>query len=140
MQKCWRGVLARRRVQERSRKRRCFRFLPKGALVGKFQIICKYIYIYVYKYIEMPGTLNNNTLLAVSIGWFQIFTWKMVVSPNIHFKLVVWGSRHIYLYKCTIICNLFMKDGWMIFDSFQQVQLHNFSSHFLFYCFDFGFG
>ena len=24
--------------------------------------------------------------MVVSIGWFQIFTWKMVVSPNIHKK------------------------------------------------------
>ena len=23
----------------------------------------------------------------------QIFTWEMVVLPNIHFNLVVWGSR-----------------------------------------------
>ena len=32
--------------------------------------------------------------MVVSIGWFQIFTWKMVVSPNIHKKLVVWSSRY----------------------------------------------
>ena len=25
--------------------------------------------------------------MVVSIGWFRIFTWKMVVSPSIHFKL-----------------------------------------------------
>ena len=30
----------------------------------------------------------------LSIGWwFPIFTLEMVVSPNIHFLMVVWGSR-----------------------------------------------
>ena len=39
--------------------------------------------------------------MVVSIGWFQIFTWKMVVSPNIHKKLVVWSSRRCFRYhKC----------------------------------------
>ena len=28
-----------------------------------------------------------------SIGWFRIFTWKIVVSPNIHLKLVAWSSK-----------------------------------------------
>ena len=28
-----------------------------------------------------------------SIGRFQIITWKIDVSPNIHLNLVVWGSR-----------------------------------------------
>lgn len=41
LQKCWRGVLARRRVQERSRKREVFRFLPGAPWWAKFQIICK---------------------------------------------------------------------------------------------------
>ncbi len=31
-----------------------------------------------------PGTLNNQFFMVVSIGWFKIFTWEMVVSPNIH--------------------------------------------------------
>ena len=32
---------------------------------------------------SLPGTLNSHLLLVVSVGWFQISTWKMVVSPNI---------------------------------------------------------
>ena len=32
----------------------------------------------------LPGTLNNQLFMVVSIGWFKIFTWEMVVSPNIH--------------------------------------------------------
>ena len=35
--------------------------------------------------------------MVVSIGWFQIITWKMGVSPNIHWKPVVWGSRLLYV-------------------------------------------
>ena len=34
----------------------------------------------------IPGTCNIPFKLVVSIGWFQLFTWKMVVSPNIHEK------------------------------------------------------
>lgn len=32
---------------------------------------------------------------VVSLGCFQIFTKEMAVSPNIHFNLVAWGSRHV---------------------------------------------
>ena len=31
---------------------------------------------------ELPRTWNSHFLMVVSIGWFQIFTWKMVVSPK----------------------------------------------------------
>ena len=34
----------------------------------------------------IPGTWNNHFFMVVSIGWFQTFTWKMVVSPNIRLK------------------------------------------------------
>ena len=41
----------------------------------------------------VPGTLNSQIFMVVSIGWFQTFTWEVVVWPNIHLKLGVWGSR-----------------------------------------------
>ena len=42
-----------------------------------------------------PGTLRPTIyewLFRVP-GWFQTFTWEMVVSPNIHWKMVVRSSR-----------------------------------------------
>ena len=36
---------------------------------------------------------NIRFLLVVPIGWFPISTSKMVVSPNIHYKMVVSSSR-----------------------------------------------
>ena len=41
--------------------------------------------------------------MVVSIGWFQIFIWNMVVSPNIHLYMVVWGSRFGYSKTLPII-------------------------------------
>ena len=35
--------------------------------------------------------------MVVSIEWFQILPQEMVVQPNIHFQLVVSGSRYILL-------------------------------------------
>ena len=44
--------------------------------------------------IFIPGTLNNHFLMVVSIGWFQIFTWEIVVWPHIVLnKLLFGGSR-----------------------------------------------
>ena len=37
-----------------------------------------------------------NLQMVVSISWFQIFPWEMVVSSNVHFKRVVWSSRYLY--------------------------------------------
>ena len=36
--------------------------------------------------IFLPGTWNIHFQMVVSIGWFQIFTWKMVVSTKHLFK------------------------------------------------------
>ena len=33
---------------------------------------------------ENPGTPNNQFFMVISIGWFNIFTWEIVVEPNIH--------------------------------------------------------
>ena len=38
-------------------------------------------------------TSTFKMVVSLSIGWFQIFAWKMVVSSNIHWKMVVWSSR-----------------------------------------------
>ena len=57
-----------------------FPALLKVALPKKMQtLICLWL----------PGTPNNHLEMVVSIGRFPIFTWEMVVSPNIHKKLVV---------------------------------------------------
>ena len=84
-----------------------------------------------YKFMEVPrlelnpGTLSNQCLILVSIGWFQIITWKMGVSPNIHLKLVVWGSRIICFFQLQPVvfvgCKLIVK----MFSSCQHCYLRN---------------
>ena len=40
-----------------------------------------------------PGTRNIHFKMVVSVRWLQIITWKMVLSPNIHLKVVVLGTK-----------------------------------------------
>ena len=40
-----------------------------------------FLFRFVIKATLQPGTPNNQFLMTVSTGWFQIITWKMVVSP-----------------------------------------------------------
>ena len=48
------------------------------------------------------GTLNICCfLLVVSMGWIPISTWEMVVSPKLHYEMVVWVSRNEMTYVCT---------------------------------------
>ena len=46
-------------------------------------------YVVTWGFLDIPGTLNNQIFIVVSIGWFQTFTSEMVVSPNIHLKVGV---------------------------------------------------
>ena len=50
----------------------------------------------------IPGTWNIHFKMVVSMGWFQIFTWKMIVSPNIHEKNGCFRFQvHIQFYLCS---------------------------------------
>ena len=121
LQKCWRGVLAKRRVQERAKKEvLCLPGAPWWANLRSPKNENTHTHTHIYIYIDYIDTWYPKQQFFIGCFNWMIPNLYMekVVSPNIHFKLVVWGSRHIYLYKCTIICKLFMKDGWMIFDSF----------------------
>ena len=62
-----------------------------------------------------PGTLNNNFLMVVSIGWFQIFTWEMVGNHQTSIKITgwKWGSRNqLYIYQHLLKAAVWtLKDG-----------------------------
>ena len=62
---------------------------PLSVAVVQFLLLKKQLAAYPPPKFNMPGTLNIHFLMVVSVGWFQVFIRKMVVSPNIHEKMVV---------------------------------------------------
>ena len=63
------------------------------------------MYICIYIYLEAEARPFIHACWKIG-WWFQIFVWEMVVSLNIHFKLVVWGSRYVYI--CTVCIYMYI--------------------------------
>ncbi len=85
-----------------------------------------WLFLYVsFCWCCLPGTPRPTiNKPVVSIGWWTKSLhrkWmEMVVSPNIHFKLVVWGTR----YQCFCFC-LFFVDGHMLCTFFAIIAAKN---------------